>query len=183
MSGIEQGLAFLTNNSWSESAVTWNNQPIAGRRFATWLPTANQPVEVVATPQVMEALAGDRQLSFQIFSIRNYGANGIVDYASREHPDVNLRPQLRLFTDSAIPATVMRPWIDSAVLSGADLVVGGTNGVPGRTYIVLASTNVTLPTIQWTTVATNVFDGDGGFQFTNQMATGEAHRFFKLQLR
>lgn len=103
MDGIEQGLAFATNSSWSETAVTWNNQPFAGKRFATWIPGTNGPVEVAVTPQVMEALAGDRQLAVQLYSIRNFGANGGVDYASREAVDVNMRPQLRLFMAGAAP--------------------------------------------------------------------------------
>jgi hypothetical protein len=182
MSGIEQGVAFLTNDSWSESAVTWNNQPFADRRFATWLPTVNQPVEFVVTPQVLEALAGDRQLSLQLFSIRNYGANGFVDYASREHPDVNLRPQLRLFMAGAAVTPVTRPHIVSVAISGSNLVISGTNGTPGGDYYVLAVTNVILPVSEWTRVATNVFDGNGGFQFTNHVAPGDPLRFFRLQL-
>lgn len=101
--GIEQGVAFTTNDSWSENAVTWNNQPVAGKRFATWLSGVSNAVEVVVTPQVQEALAGDGQFSVSLYSIRNFGANGQVDYAAREHPDAKLRPQLRLFMPSAPP--------------------------------------------------------------------------------
>jgi autotransporter-associated beta strand protein len=102
--GIEQGVAFGTNDAWGESVVTWNNQPFAGKRFATWIPGTNGPLEFVVTPQVLEALAGDRQLSLQLHSLRNFGANGVVDYASRDHSDANLRPQLRLLMAGAPPA-------------------------------------------------------------------------------
>jgi hypothetical protein len=105
-----------------------------------------------------------------------------VDYASREHPDVNLRPQLRLFMAGAAVTPVTRPHIVSVAISGSNLVISGTNGTPGGDYYVLAGTNVILPVSEWTRVATNVFDGNGGFQFTNHVAPGDPLRFFRLQL-
>jgi len=98
---IEQGVALATNNAWSETAVTWNNQPGAGKRFATWIPGTNAPVEFVVTPQVLAALAGDKQMSLQLYSLRNVGGAGGVDYASREDPNPDNRPQLILLVSSA----------------------------------------------------------------------------------
>jgi len=101
--GVEQGVAFSTNDSWSEAAVTWNNQPLAGKRFATWIPGTNSPLEFVVTPQVLEALAGDKQLSLQLYSIRDVGGSGLVDYASREAADASTRPQLILLLSDSPP--------------------------------------------------------------------------------
>src|SRR5581483_4942551 len=43
---IEQGVAVTTNDTWTEAGLTWNNQPgSAGRRFASWIPAANVPVQ------------------------------------------------------------------------------------------------------------------------------------------
>ena len=94
--GIENGITLTTSNQWSETALNWNNQPGGGKRFATWIPAANVPVEFVVTPQVQAAFAGDGQLSLQLFSLSNVGGPGTVTYASREDPDPARRPQLLL---------------------------------------------------------------------------------------
>jgi autotransporter-associated beta strand protein len=94
--GIEQGVAVATTNNWNETTITWNNQPGRGERFANWIPTANVPLSFDVTPQVLDALANDKQLSLQLFSVRNVGAAGNVDYASRESSDPASRPQLLL---------------------------------------------------------------------------------------
>jgi autotransporter-associated beta strand protein len=94
--GIEQGVAVATSNNWNESTITWNNQPGRGERFANWIPAANVPLSFDVTPQVLDALANDKLLSLQLFSVRNVGAAGNVDYASRESSDPASRPQLLL---------------------------------------------------------------------------------------
>jgi len=105
--GIEQGVAVSSSNNWIESGITWNNQPGRGERFATWIPATNVPLTFDVTPQVLDALANDKQLSIQLFSIRNVGSAGLVDYASHENSDVNSRPQLILSTASRAPATII----------------------------------------------------------------------------
>src|SRR5207247_773286 len=72
------------------SAITWNNQPGRGERFATWIPGTNSQVSFDVTPQVLDALMGDKQLSLALFSI----TSNSVDYASREYATVSSRPQL-----------------------------------------------------------------------------------------
>ena len=42
--------------------------------------------------------------------------------------------------------------------------------LPGWPYCVLASTNLALPASQWLSVATNSFDANGNFDFTNSVA-------------
>jgi hypothetical protein len=68
-------------------------------------------------------------------------------------------------------------------LSGSNLILSGTNGVAGQPYYVLTSTNVALPPGQWIPVATNFFDSNGNFQFTNAPGPGAAgQQFYLLQL-
>ena len=55
------------------------------------------------------------------------------------------------------------PRITTFVLSGSTLVFGGTNGVPGRDYYILTTTNVALPLSAWVRVGTNRFSASGGF--------------------
>ena len=88
--GIEQGAAVANAGTWTEMGLTWNNQPGAGERFATWISSTNGPVSFDVTPQVRDALQNDRQLSLALFSV---GTN-TVSYASREHPNAAFQPQL-----------------------------------------------------------------------------------------
>lgn len=75
------------------------------------------------------------------------------------------------------------PRFASFALSGSDLILRGTNGGPGEPFYLLTSTNVALPPSQWTLVATNFFDGNGNFQFTNAPGpTAESQQFYLLQL-
>jgi len=103
--GVETGVTISTNHVWSESGMTWNNQPAVGKRFVTWIPaTNNAPVEFMVTPQVLDALNSDRLLTVELYSLRNVGASGTVDFASREAVDPSARPQLILFTAVSPPA-------------------------------------------------------------------------------
>jgi autotransporter-associated beta strand protein len=93
---LENGAAIATSNSWTETGVTWNNQPSTGPRLVTWWPQANQPVEFIVTSEVLGALARDKKLSVQLLSARESAS---VDYASKENADPAKRPQLIIVTD------------------------------------------------------------------------------------
>lgn len=94
---LENGATVCTSNTWTENAVTWNNQPAAPARLATWWPRQNQPVEFTVTTDVLAAMARDRKLSVQLFSARESGG---TSYASREDANPARRPQLILLTDA-----------------------------------------------------------------------------------
>jgi fibronectin-binding autotransporter adhesin len=72
-----------------------------------------------------------------------------------------------------------RPVISSLLLSSGNLILSGTNGPAGGTYVELATTNVALPLASWTPVATNTFSGTGTFSVTN--AISGKQRFFAIQ--
>ncbi len=61
------------------------------------------------------------------------------------------------------------PSIGSVSLSGTNLVINGANltGDSNSHYIILSSPDMALPVAQWTPVATNGFNADGTFSFTN----------------
>jgi PKD repeat protein len=77
-----------------------------------------------------------------------------------------------------------QPRIDSLSLSGANLVINGSNGQSGGNYIMLSSTNLALPFSQWTPVATNTLVASGNFTFTatNVVAPILPQRFFVIKL-
>ena len=70
----------------------------------------------------------------------------------------------------------------NVALSGNNLVMSGSNGVPFGTYYVRASTNVGLALASWTRIQTNTFNGSGNFTFTNVITPSVPVRFFAIEL-
>ena len=75
------------------------------------------------------------------------------------------------------------PGFNLSARSGANFILGGTNGWPGQLYYVLTSTNLALPRSQWTPIATNPFDPSGNFNFTNPVNPDSPNLFYLLQLQ
>jgi fibronectin-binding autotransporter adhesin len=75
------------------------------------------------------------------------------------------------------------PVINSAFISGTNIVLAGTNGYPSDGYVLLSSTNVALPITNWTHVLTNSYDGSGNFSVTNAITTNVPQQFYLLQSR
>ena len=75
------------------------------------------------------------------------------------------------------------PDIASFSLAGTNLVINAQNGMSGRTYTVLMSTNLTLPISQWTPVTTNGLASGGNFTITatNAVSSGASQQFYLLQ--
>jgi hypothetical protein len=64
------------------------------------------------------------------------------------------------------------PSISSIVIGGpgnTNIIITGTNnnGTAGGSYVVLSSTNLTLPLGSWTVLSTQSFNADGSLNFTN----------------
>jgi len=81
------------------------------------------------------------------------------------------------------PSDVHLPTPEIATIRavGANLVFGGSNGVPGATYFLEASTNLALPLAQWQTIASNVFDSNGEFLVTNPQPPTLSQQFFRIR--
>lgn len=68
--------------------------------------------------------------------------------------------------------------------SGANLVIKGTNNnVPNTAYHyeVLTTTNIATPLSNWTPVATNPFNADGTFEYTNPIVPGTPRQFIDVK--
>ena len=76
-----------------------------------------------------------------------------------------------------------QPAINSIAISGSDLIFSGTNGVANRNYVVLTSTNLAAPLINWVALFTNSFDANGAFNFTNSISSGNPQQFYRIQLQ
>ncbi len=87
---------------------------------------------------------------------------------------------------SVVPGVMpTQPGIAGITLSGTNLVLNGTGGLSGQTYLVLMGTNLTEPLDQWTPVATNAPGADGNFSITatNAVNPNAPQLFYILQLR
>jgi len=73
------------------------------------------------------------------------------------------------------------PKIASIRALGTNLVFTGSNGVPGGTYYLVASTNLALPLYQWQPAASNVFDSNGNFILTNSKSFVSPQQFFRIR--
>lgn len=76
------------------------------------------------------------------------------------------------------------PSISYLNVSKTNLVITGTNGCAGLTYYILATTNLTEPTIQWTPIATNTWSANGGFNVTvtNAVKRSTPVQFYRIQV-
>ena len=103
-----------------------------------------------------------------------YTSPSLVDDTAKQTID------LRITAPSVILPTTS-PVITSMSLAGTNIVVSGTNGQPGRTYYLLASTNVAQPFNNWVVVATNVLEA-ANFTFigTNVVPSNVPQRFYIL---
>ena len=61
-------------------------------------------------------------------------------------------------------------------------ILNGAGGTNGGTYSVLTSTNLATPLGLWTPIATNNFDSQGRFIFTNLAPTNTPQLFYILQM-
>lgn len=103
----ENQLAFVSDDSWSETGLTWNNKPSSGTAIASWAPTAGITQEFDLTSLVQAAVAGDKLLSLRLLSTVA-GAGLSTDYASRENVLQSLRPQLLLSTFASGSGAALR---------------------------------------------------------------------------
>jgi autotransporter-associated beta strand protein len=85
---------------------------------------------------------------------------------------------------SAVTAPDTNASITSVLLSGTNLLVHGTNNnIPNTNfhYVVLSSPDLAVPLSNWTAVATNSFNPDGTFDYTNPIAPGLPRQFIDVE--
>ena len=76
------------------------------------------------------------------------------------------------------------PAISRAAVNGAMLTLMATNGPAGQPYVLLESTNLTLPIGQWKPVLTNSFDSNGNLRLnTNVINLSTPQEFYILQMQ
>ena len=84
---------------------------------------------------------------------------------------------------SATPALPAPLTITQFTVAGGNFSLAGSGGIANSNYYVLASTTLTLPSAQWTRVATNQFDAGGNFAITNAINSNWPQTFYRLRLQ
>ena len=145
--GNESQASLVADDTWSETAVTFNTMPAAGKLFAQWLPVTGQPVVFSVTPQVVDTLLGNGKLSLLISSTGDYGASGNVTYASRENATVANRPQLILTLENSAPVisaiTDLTTYEDTAT-APIPFVISDAESAATALTVTVASSNTAL---------------------------------------
>ena len=90
--------------------------------------------------------------------------------------DTSTPGQVKLVISSTPPSFSL------VALAGTNLVLNATGGMANATCWLLTSTNLALPLVNWTRVATNRFNASGGLLLTNVPASTWPASFFRLQL-
>lgn len=99
---VENQIHFVSDDSWTETGLTWNNRPTTGALWKSFQPIAEQPLWIDVTELVRQQAEGDGLLSLKIISTLA-GAELWTNYASRENASAALRPQLVITTFDASP--------------------------------------------------------------------------------
>jgi hypothetical protein len=114
--------------------------------------------------------------------LRNAGTNLSAIFATDKNNAV--RPVGSAWDIGAYEYAPVVPVVNAILLSGrTNLIISGTNGLPNRNYLVLASTNLFLPPTNWMCLSTNSIDGSGNFIFTNPATPNTPRLFYLLQLQ
>ena len=74
------------------------------------------------------------------------------------------------------------PQFGTVTRSGSDLIFSGAGGAANANYVVLSSTNVAAPLLNWLPISSNLFDASGNFLFTNPINPARPQEFYRLRL-
>ena len=119
--------------------------------------------------------------SFHIFNAADY--SGSFGNISPAVPGPGLAWDTSLLNSGSLGVVtgMSQPVISSAKVSGANLVLSGSNGLANGTYYVLTSTNVAAPLTNWIILCTNNFDTNGAFSITNAISSNVSQCFYLLK--
>lgn len=100
-------LYFVVSDNWTESALTWQNRPARAEQIgASWTPVQDTDARIIVTQHARSAQSGDGALSLQIAS-EAPGSSIWTEYASREHPEEEIRPVLEITTEASDPGSTV----------------------------------------------------------------------------
>ena len=197
------GYFYVRTNANSLALSFTNNHPPAAATYTTYstgsvtaIPIANllpywsdpdgDPVELDSlNPTSTNGASVGMDGSFIYYTNNANVADEILYTVQdvRTNPPAVYQPDDTVLTAPGVIMILPPPMVTQVTFSGTNLVSGGTGGMPGSNYVVLTSTNLTLPLPVWKRTTTNVFDGSGGFNFTNPAGAGLPQSFYTIQVQ
>src|SRR5581483_6898108 len=190
---IANGATLAPGGSLSTLALN-NNLTLAGGSTTlveiSDAPTTNDAANVIGNLILNGTLvvtnAGSNYLtagdSFKLFSAASF--SGAFTNIVPAFPQPGLKWDTSALTNGILKiAAAPLPTIANIFILGNNLIFTGTNGQAGETYWILSSTNLSLPVFNWAIVATNIFDNNGDFNFTNSTIPTMVPTFYMLQLQ
>jgi autotransporter-associated beta strand protein len=171
----------LTLNADSKTLIEINNQSLTGDAAHVSGTVTYGGTLIITNIGPGMLVAGDH---FQIFSAAEI--NGTFANIVPAIPGINLAWDTNNLANGVLSIAskpTPSPVLETENLTGNTLTLSGTNGVPGRTYYVLTSTNLALPLDEWVPVATNSFDGNGSFSTTNIISPNACQQYYRLQVQ
>jgi fibronectin-binding autotransporter adhesin len=153
--------------------VKTNDQVVVGGNIAFSGVLTIGNITTDGTPLVV----GD---TFQLF---NKGGSGAFSSVTGSDATYTFDASTGVLTVQSVVNRFTNPTgITSFQLSGANVIIGATNGQSGTTYFLLQSTNVALPLTEWKVAATNFISTSGNYTFigTNVVATNGLQQFYIL---
>ncbi|CAN7288485.1 hypothetical protein LJR153_001439 [Paenibacillus sp. LjRoot153] len=96
MSGIQNEVALVSDNTWTEGAITWDTKPSSSTVLGTYTIVAGTPITINVTSQVQAAMSTGKKLSIRVYSTSPVNSNGNVSFASSESITSTDRPKLTI---------------------------------------------------------------------------------------
>jgi hypothetical protein len=122
--------------------------------------------------------------------VKPLAGGNVTNIASAVSSATDPVPANNTATNVTLVTTVIIPQVKAHIgsftmVNGANVVIGGTNGVNGGTYYLLDSTDAAKPLNQWTAVATNIVSASGAsgaftFTGTNVVVPNSGQQFYIL---
>lgn len=163
----------VTNDNWTETGTTWNNQP-GGSGIVVSNLTANFTVGVPVTVNIPNSILANRATNDGFLSLMVTGLISnfdLLQFCSREFPTGSWRPALSYTLPSSLP-----PIINSFSLVGGRPQISVSGG-PNVNYTVLTSTNL----IAWQPLLTTnpIYLP---FTFIDTYPATNTARFYRIQI-
>ena len=99
LSSTEFQVLYVSDDSWSETAITYNNKPSIGKLLSTIVPSTEVNVFDI-TNQVKSEMSGDKILSVALQST-TVGSGMIMNYYSLNNTNVNVKPVLEIEVETS----------------------------------------------------------------------------------
>jgi autotransporter-associated beta strand protein len=158
----------------SKNGATFTNDSVIGLTSVTYGGTL-----MLANVGPTALAAGD---SFKLFNATNY-SGAFTNLVPATPGDGLAWDTSSLATNGTLKVVATaNPLISNSALIGTNFVLSGTGGPANVTFYVLSSTIVDLPLTNWACIATNQFDANGSFTFTNPVSASVPQQFFVLRL-